>query len=121
MHFHSAYCCLLARYLEFQSGANVLWQSYLASTHQALESFEHIIGFSELQAYFVNCYDLCLQLQTREDWCTDKVKTRISVAIHMLGICRMAALIDFYWKILYVYLIYYNCIPILSDKYMLSS
>jgi hypothetical protein len=43
-------------------------QEELLGFYQALESFEDIIGFSEeLQAYFVNCCELCIQIQMRED------------------------------------------------------
>ena len=75
----------------------------LLGFHQALDSFAVIIGFSEeIQAYLVNCCDLCLQLK-RQILRGDVFNPVMSVAIHMLRVCRMATLIDFYWKILYVY------------------
>ncbi|KFY67664.1 hypothetical protein V496_01488 [Pseudogymnoascus sp. VKM F-4515 (FW-2607)] len=74
----------------------------LLGFHEALESFESLIPFpEELQSYLVNCCDLCIKLKLRDDWLLDEAKTIISVATFMLGMCRMAVIIGFFWKILH--------------------
>lgn len=82
-------------------------QEELLGFHMALESFGSVTPLNEeLQSYLVNCCDLCIKLKLRDDLLLDEAKTIVSVATHMLGMCRMAVLIRVFWNILYVYPVY---------------
>ncbi|KFY69396.1 hypothetical protein V496_00281 [Pseudogymnoascus sp. VKM F-4515 (FW-2607)] len=77
-------------------------QEELLGFHMALESFGSVTPLNEeLQSYLVNCCDLCIKLKLRDDLLLDEAKTIVSVATHMLGMCRMAVLIRVFWNILH--------------------
>ncbi|KAH9204287.1 hypothetical protein DL95DRAFT_418372 [Leptodontidium sp. 2 PMI_412] len=77
-------------------------QEELMGFYQVLESFDAMLdGIPDVQAYFVNCCDLCIQLRTQDDWKSDEVKARIPTAIHILRTCRMALFIEFFWRMLH--------------------
>ncbi len=75
-------------------------QEELMGFYQVLESFKVLDIVLDIQAYMVNCCDLCVQLLIQDDWKSDKVKVRINTAIHILRICRMAQFIEFFWRLL---------------------
>lgn len=72
-------------------------QKELMGFYQVLESFEALDVVPDVQAYMINCCDLCIQLLIQDDWKSDKVKVRINTAIHILG---MALFIEFFWRLL---------------------
>jgi hypothetical protein len=73
----------------------------LMGFYQVLQSFEVTVAkIPDVQSYLVNCCDLCIQLCTLSDWKSDEVKARIPTTIHILGTCRMAIFIEFFWRML---------------------
>ena len=73
----------------------------LTGFHQAIAALEQIIyGDHDLENYLKACSGLCEGLNLLNEWSSKEAQERIATTVHVVGICRMALLIEYHWRIL---------------------